>query len=273
MMKHQPMQRRSTLVSTGIWTAAVLALLGAGLLTFFGAASEKTENKGAKTEKYTPVTEKVPETEDAGLFDRIFPPAVTENEETEAPAPAVPAVPSAPALTSDSPAEPEEPFAVDEAPAAYYPGSGAFSCVMPVNGSVSKGFTEDIAVYSLTMNDYRVHSGIDIDVPVGTNVCACAAGTVERVWDDPFSGTSILIDHGGNMKSLYANLSPELPRGVEAGMTVNAGDVIGGVGETMIIEMADSSHLHFAMQEGGVYVDPLSYITNYRGNADLVYDE
>lgn len=258
------MQRRSSLVSTGIWTAAVLALLGVGLLTFFSAASEKTENKGTESEKYTPVTEKTPETEDAGLFDRIFPPVETEVPETEAPAPAVP---------SDSPAEPEEPFAVDEAPAAYYPGSGAFTCVMPVNGSVSKGFTEDIAVYSLTMNDYRVHSGIDIDAPVGTNVCACAAGTVERVWDDPFSGTSILIDHGGNMKSLYANLSPELPRGVEAGMTVNAGDVIGGVGETMIIEMADSSHLHFAMQEGGVYVDPLSYITNYRGNTDLVYDE
>ena len=51
---------------------------------------------------------------------------------------------------------------------------------------------------------------------------------------------------------------------MEAGATVLAGDVIGGVGETMTLEMADTDHLHFCMIQGGTYVDPLDYISNYQ---------
>lgn len=156
--------------------------------------------------------------------------------------------------------------------ATYLEVTAPFTCIMPVNGTVIKDFTEDIAVYSLTMNDYRVHNGIDIYAPVGTRVAACADGYVERVWEDPFLGACVLINHGGEIRSLYCNLSPERPKGMEAGATVLAGDIIGGVGESMATEMADSDHLHFSVTKDGVCRNPMDYITNYRDEGRS-YDE
>ena len=250
----QSYANRSQLVSAGIWSLAVLALLAVGMLTFFSAASRKTENSkddpAAVTQEAAPngqtATSTTPVTEDAGFFSPANP-LDTEVEE--------------PSSTPDDKAKPtDQTGEAYDLPTAAFDNGEQFRAVMPVGGEIAKEFTEDVAVYSLTMNDYRVHQGIDITAPVGTNVSACAAGVVERVWYDPFYGQCIEINHGGNIKSQYAGLSADLPRGIEAGTTVLAGDVIGGVGETMIIEMADSDHLHFSMTVDGIYVDPTEYI-------------
>ena len=242
----QSYARKSGLVSAGIWSLAVLALLAVGMLTFFSAASRKTENakdkKPAVTEAESGKVQQIQprDTEDAGFFSPANP---IDTEITEP-------------KTQPTEVTVEE----KDLPTAAFDNGEQFRAVMPVGGEIAKAFTEDVAVYSLTMNDYRVHSGIDITAPVGTNVSACAAGVVERVWYDPFLGQCIEINHVGNIRSQYANLSPDLPRGIEAGATVLAGDVIGGVGETMIIEMADSDHLHFSLTVDGIYVDPTEYM-------------
>lgn len=248
----QSYTNRSQLISAGIWSLAVLALLAVGTMTFFSAASRKTklqteDETNAVTEVQTePLVTDAPETEDAGFF-RPANPLDTEISE------AVTAPPADPKPTAET-------AAVDDLPTAAFDNGDNFHAVMPVHGEIAKDFTEDVAVYSLTMNDYRVHAGVDIAAPVGTNVSACAAGVIERVWLDPFLGQCVEINHGGEIKSQYANLSTDLPRGIEAGATVLAGDVIGGVGETMIIEMADTDHLHFSMTVDGVYVDPTEYM-------------
>lgn len=249
-MKHS-YANRSQLVTAGIWSLAVLALLAVGMMTFFSAASRKTkvqteDKQQAVTEILTePTVTDPPETEDAGFFhpanpvDTEVPDAVTAPTETKP--------------TAETQAE-------DDIPTAAFDNGEHFRAVMPIGGEIAKDFTDDVAVYSLTMNDYRVHQGMDIAAPVGTNVSACAAGVIERVWYDPFYGQCVEINHGGNIRSQYANLSADLPRGIEAGATVLAGDVIGGVGETMIIEMADTDHLHFSMTVDGIYVDPADYM-------------
>lgn len=267
-MKHTT-ENRKQLISAGIWSLAVLALLAVGMMTFFSAASRR--NKPAVEEETTAAAEntqipasdtEVEDTEDAGFFKPANP--LDTDIVTEV-------LPSPKAESGKDAAA--EAAADADVPTAAFDNGEDFRAVMPVAGSVTKAFTEDVAVYSLTMNDYRVHSGIDIYAPVGTNVGACAAGVIERVWEDPFLGQCIEINHGGEIRSQYANLSADLPRGIEAGATVLAGDTIGGVGETMIIEMADTDHLHFSMTVGGVAVDPLDYITNYRGDTASVYDE
>ncbi len=132
--------------------------------------------------------------------------------------------------------------------------------VLPVSGHISKGFDRETATYSLTMNDYRVHTGLDITAPVGTAVAACSDGTVCDVYDSLFMGKCVVIDHGSGLKSYYMNLSEELPDDIFTGMTVNAGQTIAGIGESAISECADAPHLHFEMRLNDLPVDPSEYI-------------
>ena len=114
--------------------------------------------------------------------------------------------------------------------------------------------------YSVAMNDYRTHMGIDIDSDVGVNVRAVFDGIISDIYDDPLMGKTITVDHSGNLQSVYMNLQESLPKNIEVGAEVKAGDVIGGVGESSLIEITDVPHLHFEMKKDGMYVDPLEYI-------------
>ena len=131
---------------------------------------------------------------------------------------------------------------------------------MPVSGFVSKEHDLELAVYSLTMNDYRVHAGIDIECEVGREVAAFADGTVSTFWRDPFMGDCMALEHSGGMKSYYMNLSPEAAEGISEGTAVKCGQVIGYVGESASLEAAESSHLHFELTLDGARVDPLNYL-------------
>ncbi len=268
-MKKEKYENRKQLLSAGIWSLAVLAVLAVGMLTFFSSASRAAKEQETQKKSTTPQTEAVTaEKSDKPVNDRA--PTVTEEAETEAGwfKPANPLdtdIPGTEELVPDDKTASAS-GVIEDIPTVSVTGTASFACSMPVAaGTITKDYTDDIAVYSLTMNDYRVHNGVDIYAPVGTNVTACAAGTVERVWADPFMGNCIEINHGGGVRSLYANLSPEYPRGMEAGATVLEGDVIGGVGQSMIIEMADTDHLHFAVTVDGVHVDPMQFVRNYQG--------
>ncbi|MCL2839047.1 MAG: M23 family metallopeptidase [Oscillospiraceae bacterium] len=127
---------------------------------------------------------------------------------------------------------------------------------MPVNGNVIKQFSGDNLVFSNTMNDWRVHRGIDIDAPLGTQVRAAAAGVVERVFEDDMLGVVVVIDHGDGLQTLYASL--QSVDFISAGTRVDAGDIIGGVGGTAISESADGPHLHFEVLRNGGQIDPAS---------------
>lgn len=127
-------------------------------------------------------------------------------------------------------------------------------------GSVAYGYSADIPVFSPTMEDYRIHCGIDIQADAGSPVYAAAAGTIEDIVFDPMMGQSVIIAHAGGYKSVYRNLSTTVPEGLEKGKTVDAGDQIGSVGDTALIEISVSPHLHFEILKDDASVDPLSLI-------------
>lgn len=127
---------------------------------------------------------------------------------------------------------------------------------MPVSGAVIKEHDLLNAVYSVTMNDYRVHCGIDIEAELGSEVVAIADGIISEVGVDPFMGTTVTIDHGDGLVSVYKNLSPELASGIKAGKEIAEGAVIGSIGESAIIEIADEAHLHLEVVLNNDYVDP-----------------
>ncbi len=134
--------------------------------------------------------------------------------------------------------------------------------VLPVVGSVAKNFEIDIPVYSLTMNDYRAHTGIDISAPLGSEVVASSTGIVCAVNNDPLMGKCITIDHGDNVYTIYKNLNEEIADNIEVGSTVTMGQTIGAVGQSAIIEIAEEPHLHFEMKVDGLYADPLEYMSS-----------
>ena len=132
--------------------------------------------------------------------------------------------------------------------------------VSPIAGMTSKDFEIDIPVYSLTMNDYRAHTGVDIAASLGSEVVAASSGVVCRVWSDPMMGQSVTIDHGDEIYTTYMNLSPEIAEGITVGAKVTMGQTIGSVGDTSLTEIAEEPHLHFEIKVDGQYADPLDYI-------------
>ncbi len=133
--------------------------------------------------------------------------------------------------------------------------------VAPGTGYVMKNHSGETPVFSVTMNDYRPHLGVDISGAVGDDVFACAAGTVKDIWEDPMSGYCISIEHDGGALSIYRNLSASVPENITTGAAVSAGEVIGSIGDTSLLEIADESHLHFELTINGEQVNPVSYIT------------
>ena len=143
---------------------------------------------------------------------------------------------------------------------------------LPVSGTLVKGHDATTQVFSNTMKDYRVHLGMDITTEQNAIVCAAAEGTVSQIWEDPMMGNCIAVIHGGDACTIYKNLADELPEGIEEGAKVQAGQTIGYVGESAMIEMAEEPHLHFEMTVGGISVDPLTYFEE-EAVATLAKDE
>lgn len=141
--------------------------------------------------------------------------------------------------------------------------------IMPTIGNVSKGYTVDTPVWSNTMEDYRTHDGIDICAAVGEGVMAAADGIVTEVYAHPMMGTTVVISHDGDAESVYQNLAEEVA--VSVGDTVKSGAVLGAIGESALIEIAEEPHLHFSMRVGGKSVNPLDYIASV--TMTVIYDE
>lgn len=171
-----------------------------------------------------------------------------------------PAQPEPPDLSQPEPqTEPESPAEETDLPEAE-PSQAPepLYFIWPVKGSVDLPYAMETLVYNKTMNDWRSHSGLDIAAELGSKVSAVARGQVESVYEDPLYGTTVVIDHGEGLKSLYCNLAATPT--VSEGDSVAVGDVIGAVGSTALIEVAAPNHLHLEMQQDGLPVDPCQYL-------------
>lgn len=127
----------------------------------------------------------------------------------------------------------------------------------PLKGTVNKEFSDTELFYSKTLEDWRLHSGIDIGAKIGTTVTACADGVVEYAGNDVRYGHTIVISHNDSFKSVYSNLTGT--QMVKVGKDIKKGDPIGMVGDSAICETADEAHLHFEIKLNGVNVNPLEY--------------
>jgi murein DD-endopeptidase MepM/ murein hydrolase activator NlpD len=132
--------------------------------------------------------------------------------------------------------------------------------ISPVKGTVYKSHSTTTPVFSNTLDEWRIHTGIDVSTEDGAEVVAVCDGEVTGVYNDPMLGQTVEITHSDTHKSYYSNLDKDTVA-CSVGTTVKQGDVIGYVGDTTISELADEPHLHFEFKVSGESVNPLDYFT------------
>jgi murein DD-endopeptidase MepM/ murein hydrolase activator NlpD len=101
------------------------------------------------------------------------------------------------------------------------------------------------------------HSGADFPAAAGTPVVAANAGVVALVADHFFAGTSIILDHGLGLYTMYFHLQESL---VQPGQRVDAGQVIARVGST---GRATGPHLHWGARLYGARIDPRALLRSF----------
>lgn len=99
------------------------------------------------------------------------------------------------------------------------------------------------------------HAGIDIRAPKGSVVLPLASGKVVAVLNHRSGyGRHLIIDHGGDVQSLYAHLGK---------IYVQEGDEVAGdkaIGEIGMTGWTTGPHLHLEVIESGRRVNPALYL-------------
>ena len=156
---------------------------------------------------------------------------------------------------------------VDETPKP----EAKLSFIAPTAGNVVKEHSLEMPVFSITLGEWRVHTGIDISCDEGAGVFASEAGVVSGIYSDPMLGYTVEITHRDNIKTRYSNLSSDIGE-LKVGDTVALGDKIGVVGDTSISELAEEPHLHFEVLLKDVKVNPMDYINEESKKSSLGID-
>ena len=142
------------------------------------------------------------------------------------------------------------------------------SFVSPVVGTVVKPHSASVPVFSETLDEWRIHLGVDISADEAAEVFAAEGGVVSAVYNDPMLGKTVEITHDESHKTRYSNLSADSVL-LAVGDEVTVGTKLGVIGESSISELCDEPHLHFEMLVNGEQVNPLDYITEESKQASL----
>jgi murein DD-endopeptidase MepM/ murein hydrolase activator NlpD len=99
----------------------------------------------------------------------------------------------------------------------------------------------------------KMHTGVDWAAPHGTPIYAAGNGEVEKVgWEGGY-GKYIRVRHTNGYETAYGHMTA-YAKGIEPGVKVRQGQVIGFVGST---GLSTGAHLHYEIMVNGRFVDPM----------------
>ncbi len=127
---------------------------------------------------------------------------------------------------------------------------------MPVEGEIIKDFSRTNLQFSKTYSDMRLHTGVDIACKEGTAVSSVSDGKVVSVEETADYGTTVTIDHSGNIRVKYSALK-EIK--VKEGDKVSVGDII-ALSDTVPSECNDKPHIHIEVLKDGIAVSLIEMI-------------
>jgi murein DD-endopeptidase MepM/ murein hydrolase activator NlpD len=102
------------------------------------------------------------------------------------------------------------------------------------------------------LNKIRAHRGVDYAAPRGTPIKASGDGKVIYRGTKSGYGKAVILQHGGNITTLYAHMSAYAAK-ARVGSRVRQGQTIGYVGAT---GLATANHLHYEYRLNGVHRNP-----------------
>ncbi len=102
------------------------------------------------------------------------------------------------------------------------------------------------------LNTIRAHRGVDYAAPRGTPIKAAGDGKVIFRGTKSGYGKVVILQHGGNITTLYAHMSGFAAK-ARVGTRVRQGQTIGYVGMT---GLATANHLHYEYRLNGVHRNP-----------------
>jgi len=102
------------------------------------------------------------------------------------------------------------------------------------------------------LNTIRAHRGVDYAAPSGTPIKAAGDGKVIFRGVKNGYGNAVIVQHGGNITTLYAHMS-RFNAASRVGRRVTQGQTIGYVGMT---GLANAPHLHYEYRLNGVHRNP-----------------
>lgn len=164
-------------------------------------------------------------------------------------------------------------------------GVGGVSSALPAQASPNPPFeltfpqepekTEFSSTYGAARSGGRSHKGNDLLAPRLTEVYAAAAGKVDYVGTNRLSGRNLKIDHGDGWVTHYVHLNNDNPGtddgnapwtltvapGIEVGKRVEAGQLIGWVGDSGNAEWT-TPHTHFEIRIDGTAINPYDLLVD-----------
>jgi murein DD-endopeptidase MepM/ murein hydrolase activator NlpD len=102
------------------------------------------------------------------------------------------------------------------------------------------------------LNTIRAHKGVDYAAPHGAPVKSAGAGKVIFRGVKGGYGNTVIVQHGGNITTLYAHLA-RFNKKFRLGARVSQGDIIAYVGQS---GLATGPHLHYEYRKNGVHLNP-----------------
>lgn len=127
----------------------------------------------------------------------------------------------------------------------------------PIAGNVLLNYSMDKTIYFQTLQQYKYNPSIVISATQGTSVACAADGVVKSIYQDPQTGTTIVMNLGDGYELTYGQLQEIM---VEEGDFVEAGVFLGKVAAPTKYYIVEGTNVYFKLTKDGEPVNPLNYL-------------
>ena len=131
----------------------------------------------------------------------------------------------------------------------------ADTLVWPIVGNVLVNYSMDKTVYFATLDQYKYSPAIVIAAVEGEGITAAADGQVTDIYQDPETGTTVVMNLGDGYELTYGQLKD---LAVSEGDMVETGDLVGSVAAPTMYYSVEGANVYFKLTKDGTPVDPMS---------------